>query len=242
MVGSDQVFTARLAAGLDGLVSLERLGLWGYVTRTALRHITPIPDLAVLHINTLRGPGRLEYFAQMQALREISANWGVVAEDLLEILQAPKLQKLMAHYARVTPAVADALGATSLHLDLEGATIDDDIAAILGRSRTIAGLEIADTELTGRGLRHLCGMKQLRMLDVWATRIEAADLECLAELPALTYFSLGIERPGFQAKDIIPHLLRLAPLEQLWLDGFALTEAEIEALKARHTLRWNPPL
>lgn len=54
--------TERMAAGLSGMTALRELRLWCEVTRTAMRHVLPLPELRTLDVFCLKGPGKLAAF------------------------------------------------------------------------------------------------------------------------------------------------------------------------------------
>ena len=79
-------------------------------------------------------------------------------------------------------------------------------------------------------------MRQLKWLDIWATRIEETDLDMLASLENLEYLSIGghDDQTDFTPAGTFPRLERLPSLKKLWLDGFRVSKGEWEYLNDRY--------
>lgn len=120
--------------------------------------------------------------------------------------------------------------------DLECSTFDDWHAGILSESTTLTSLEVGATRMTRSGLRKICRMRQLKRLDIWATRIEETDLDMLASLENLEYLSIGShdDQTDFTPAGTFPRLERLPSLKKLWLDGFRVSKGEWEYLNDRY--------
>ncbi|MBC3909684.1 leucine-rich repeat domain-containing protein [Undibacterium umbellatum] len=229
--------TVKLAQALPTLQSVEQLWLWCDVTRKALHHVIKTPGLRVLDILSIKGPGRLEAFADAKRLEIFRANLYLTEEDVAEALQAPSLLELGIQNASLSPRIiAMMLAHPRLEvLDLEATEFDDTMAATLSASQKIHALDLGATKITGPGLAHLCRMTQLKSLDLWATQVTIADLDLLTGLPHLEYLFLGNfeDMPSFDAAELIPKLEALASLKNIWLDGIRLDEEQAARLRAR---------
>ena len=219
--------TTAIAKALAHFTSIEQLWLWCDVTRTAMRHILPIPGLTILDILSLKHPGQLGELSQATGLEQFRCNHYLSETDLLAIATSPSLIELGAQSADITlPALEALLSMPTLkRLDLEATVFNDEMAELVGASNTLTSLDLGGTPLTKVGLQHLCRMPQLRSLDIWATRIEAADLECLADMPALEYLSIGCNewQQTLNADDVITKIRTISTLKKIWLDGISLT-------------------
>lgn len=219
-------------------LKVQWLHLWCDVTRAALRPIFSMEGLEILDVFYLRSPGRLQGIMAARHLKQFRANW-LNAEDLLEISQSNSLNTLGAQNATLSiPAIAALSNMPSLkELDLEESDLTDDMAALLATSQSLQTLDVGSTALTGKGLKQICQMKQLRRLDIWNLNICAQDLEWLANLPHLTYLSLGSPdgQQTLDASSVLPRLAELPALKELWLDGIELTEAQIKDLQNRYS-------
>lgn len=232
--------TARIAMGLSSLPSVDHMWLWCDVTRTAMRHVVSIPGLRVLDVLDVVKPGRLEGFSAALSLEVLRANLSLSAEDMLEISTCHSLRELGAQGAELSGDVISALlkMPNLTALDLEGSQFDDAMAEQISVSTTITSLEVGATRLSAAGLAHLCTMKQLRSLDLWAIGIQESDLALLAALPMLEYVSIGDHendhRPSFRGDAVVSALSALPSLKGIWLDGIDLTLAQRDALSARY--------
>lgn len=232
-----RLITVDLAKRLRKLHSVQWLCLWCDVTRSAMRHIVQIPELAVLDVLNIKPPGILTDFDLATNLQTVRANNFLKENDVLEIAKCPFIQELGIQNAEITPTVIDAL--LSLEqlkaLDVEGSLFDDQMAQRLSTSTVIESLEIGATKITRAGLQHLISMKQLRFLDLWATNLVEDDLDLLRQLPALEYICIGgyDHLPSLDSKKIIPLLLSLSTLKRVWLDGININTVEREALEEK---------
>jgi len=228
--------TAKIAKGLAALESVRKFRIWCRVTRTAMRHVIPIPGLEELDILEIRYPGRLENFDVATGIKIFRCDF-LSDRDLLEIARLPNLEELWAPNAVLSAEVMAAiLSIPKLRkLDLEATRLDNELAAAIASSSTIEELDIGATRMTAEGLRGICTMSQLRRLDIWALDIQEADLEMLGNLPNLEYLIVG----GYEgqttltSKGVIPRLAQLSSLRCIWLDGIPLSGTELAALKKR---------
>jgi hypothetical protein len=229
--------TAKTSRALSTLASVTWLWLWCEITRTAMRHVIAIRGLRDLDILGMTGPGILEGFASAGSLERIRANFGMTEQDLLEICRCRSLREIGAQNARLTPPVFEALlGLPQLEaLDLEATDFDDEMAEQISSSDRLASLDVGAGKLSRHGLTHICKMKQLRSLDLWATRIEQDDVELLRDLPRLEYLSIGDYEGGkrFDAELLLPRLIGMPSLKRVWLDGVALTPDQRAQLEVR---------
>lgn len=218
-----------MASRFERLGALRQLSVYSWTTRTALRHITVIPELKDLFLNGLRHPGRLERWGEMAALEHLNV-YGATANDLRAVLAAPRLRTLTSHSVELDEACIAVLAAKPglRAVDLERAVLDDAGLRVLASSPSITSLTVPATNITAAGLRWVAEMRQLRELDIWATDHTADDLAILADLPRLEFLSVG----GYDgqlrltAEAVIPRLHALPALKRIWLDGIPLTTAQ----------------
>ncbi len=123
-------------------------------------------------------------------------------------------------------------------LDLEGTGFDDAIAALVIDNAFLHSLDVGLTKLSGKGLAHLCTMKNLRSLDLWATCIKEDDLDLLAGMP-LEYLSIGCvdddESPlPFSVTSVLKKIEALPALKRIWLDGLDLNAEHLAEFKHRN--------
>jgi hypothetical protein len=229
--------TTRVAQELTSLQSVNHLFLWCDVTRTAMRHVIAVPGLKILNVLGLSRPGRLENFAVATRLETFRCYY-LTEEDLLQTAKCNSLQELCAVGALLSPKAVDAIIALPNleRLDLEDSELTDTMAGQLSTSKLITSLDVGSTKITREGLRHICKMKQLRSLDIWALPIQESDLDLLAELPNLEYLSVGELQDGraFRAETLIPRLNAIASLKQIWLDGVKVSATQKASLEARY--------
>ncbi|MES2041940.1 MAG: hypothetical protein V4495_29350 [Pseudomonadota bacterium] len=229
--------TVKLAQALPALQSVEQFWLWCDVTRKAMRYVIKIPGLRVLDIMAIKGPGKLESFADAASLETIRANFYLSEEDVAEILQAPVLTEIGMQGATLSPRVI-AMMLAHPHLatvDMERTEFDDTMAVTLSDSKKIHTLDIGATKITGIGLEHLTRMTQLKSLDLWATQVKLEELDLLTRLPHLEYLSLGNfdDVPGFDAAELIPKLEALTSLKNIWLDGISFDKQQAARLREK---------
>lgn len=227
--------TVRLARDIAGL-RVEQLWLWSEVTRSAMRYIVQVEGLRELDILSF-GAGRMPSFAKAAALEVLRANHYMTEADLQAVAQCASLRELGAQGADLTPrALAAILALPKLvSLDLEGTRFDDKMARMMARSQTVEVLSIPNTRISRAGLAHLCGMHQLRELDLWSTRLTVDDLGMLATLPELEYLSLGdmADVCTLDPAAVTDLLLSLPKLKRVWMEGIALNPQQQTALDAK---------
>lgn len=231
--------TAKVAQGLSSLQSVDQLWLWCDVTRTAMRHVIAVPGLRTLDILNIVKPGRLESFSAASNLEVFRGNHYLTEEDLLQITTCKSLRELGAQGAEVSlRAIRQILELPKLEsLDLEGSEFNDEMAEQISTSTLLTSLDIGATRITRAGLKHLCKMRQLRSLDLWAiASIQESDLDLLTELPNLEYVSVGeySEVASFNAETLLPRLNAVSSLKRIWLDGVRLDPPHRESLEARY--------
>lgn len=226
--------TAKISEGLSSLPSVEWLWVWCPITRTAMRHVVAIPQLEVLDVLKIRHPGQLVDFSKASSIRVFRCNSCMTAADLKEVALLPNLVELGAQSASISCSAVDAiLRAPKLQkLDLEDSNFDDVMAEQISNSATIEELDVAGTSISRRGLERICSMPKLRSLDIWALALSADDLGLLTRIPNLEYLSLGHHE--LKSRDVLPVLEALPSLKRLWLDGVALSSAEVSQLEERY--------
>ncbi len=229
--------TVRHAKALRALAPIKWLWLWCKVTRTAMQHIIQIPGLEELDVLNITAPGSLSGFESAASLHTFRTRFLLKEIDVLAIAKCAMLQELGIQGTELTPkAVAALLSLNQLHsLNVEASNFDDAIAQRLSTSSVLENLDVGATQLTRVGLKHLVSMQQLRSLDLWATALVEDDLELLAELPNLEYLSVGnyAHLPAPDAARLVPLLLSLPALKQVWLDGVKVTAEQEAALALR---------
>ena len=135
------------------------------------------------------------------------------------------------------PAVDALLRLPALsYLDLENSNFSDAHAERLSASRLLRHLDVGATPMTGAGLKHLCRMKQLRELDIWAASIEEPDIEFLGVLHRLEYLAIGnpLDENRFNAQTLVPRLQALRGLKSIWLDGIKVSRKLVRTLESRY--------
>ena len=232
------LLTVKTASAFSALKSVSHLWLWCDVTRTAMRHILAIPGLREIDVLAIVNPGKLGLFSSAESLEVFRGNHYLTEADLLAVTSCRSLREIGAQYSSLTPRVVEALlDLPELRtLDLEGTAFDDKMAASISNSNRLVSLDIGNTRLTRKGLSHLCTMKQLRSLDIWAANITESDLDLLAQLPTLTYLSLGNMEglSTFNAESLLPRLKAISSLQLVWLDGIALNPKQQAELESRY--------
>ncbi|MBD3678174.1 MAG: hypothetical protein HUJ27_07210 [Rhodobacteraceae bacterium] len=236
-ISSGRVFNVKLAREISGWQSVRKIVLWSKTTRAALRELLATPGLQDIYVSSLHDHGSLNGMPRPANLHRFACGWPA-RTDLLHIADLPNLVALSAEYAKLSSgALNRILAIESLtDLDLEGSTLDDDMAKDLATSQNIVRLDIGATRVGPAGLRHICQMTQLKELDIWALDIRESDLDMLAALTNLEYLSVGgcDEQEVLTAKGVLPRIAKLPSLKRLWLDGIALTDGEIADLKQRY--------
>lgn len=227
--------TVRLAKRLAPL-RVEQLWIWCDITRRAMRYLIEIPELRIMDVLCIAGPGQLANFGKARHLEVFRANHYMTERDLLEVTQCASLREIGAQNAELSASVISALLALPnlTGLDLEATRFDDRMARRISASRTLAALDLGGTRITRRGLEHLTAMRQLHSLDLWATDLNEADLKLLLNFPNLEYLSLGgyDHLPSLDADKITSLLLDMPSLKRVWLDGVCIEpdqQAELEA-------------
>ena len=158
-----RVLTAEHARMFSVVKSVRELELWVDVTRTAMRHVIAIPGLRRINVLHLRHPGHLESFRDASTLEELRCDSGLTEADLLEICSCQSLRKIGAQSSGLSLRVIDAfLGIPGLEsLDLEATAFDDQMAARLSQAKQLRTLQIGATRITRVGLKSIANMKQL---------------------------------------------------------------------------------
>lgn len=112
---------------------------------------------------------------------------------------------------------------------LTGANVSDDgLASISGLNKLVT-LDLAETPITGRSLRHLRKLQSLEHLILKGTNVGDEGFESLASLGELR--SLDLE--ATKLTDLsIEHLVRLRKLEGVGLRGTHVSDAGLAALRA----------
>ena len=145
-------------------------------------------------------------------------------DDLVKIATSRSIKDLGAQSATFTMAAMSAMIAmpSLASLDIEGSNFDDVFAEQISTSHSLISLDVGATRLTKKSLRHLCRMKQLKSLDLWASDVKEADIALLGDLPHLEYLSIGHQLDGetnFDADTLLPKLKAIKSLSRIWIDG-----------------------
>lgn len=228
--------TVKLAKRLAPL-RVEQLWIWTDVTRRAMRYLIEIPQLRIVDLLCITGPGHLANFGKARHLEIFRANHYMTERDLIEVTQCASLREIGAQNAELSASVISALLSLPnlTGLDLEATRFDDRMARRISTSTTLAALDLGGTLITRQGLEHLTGMRQLHSLDLWATDLDEADLKLLLNLPNLEYLSLGgyDHLPSLDADKITSLLLDMPSLKRVWLDGVCIEPSQQVELEAR---------
>lgn len=233
----DRVLDAKRAEALVEWPPVTTVSVYAPTTKAALRRLLSLPGLEALYLSDLCQHGSLSQAPRPASLRTFRCDW-LHSKDLLQLSTLLDPESFASHYANLSePFVKNLLNLSNLkHLDLEGSNLDDGLVELLATSRQIERLYLGATRIGPAGLQNICTMEQLTELDTWALKLEECDLECLTALSKLEYLSLGgyEGQSGLTAQGVLPLLERLPVLKSLWLDGIALSVAEIEMLKQRY--------
>jgi len=158
--------------------------------------------------------------------------------DLYAIAESKSIEDLGAQRATLdAKAVKAILEMPNLkRLDLEGTTLDDNMAIEFSGTTAITQLEIGATNLTETGFRKICSMNQLVSLDAWAINISEQSLDELANLTNLEYLAIGRleHQEALSASGVMRCLANIPSLKYIWLDGIAVSEAQAEYLNDKY--------
>ena len=232
------LFTTEAARRLAQTAGIKSLWLWCDVSRAALKDIARIPNLQRLDVLEIRGPGYVCGLEQASELKIVRVAIGCSARDAQGLLNAKGLCELSLQSSHISEKLVAGIAALPQLriLDLEGSDFDDTMAATLATSKSIENFSAGASRLTRKGLRHLCKMKQLKDLDLWACRLSVGDLTELEALPNLEYLSFGSTRQPspIDSEALIAGLDRLSALKRIWLDGVDMSPAQIASLNKRY--------
>jgi Leucine-rich repeat (LRR) protein len=145
---------------------------------------------------------------------------GLSAENLREIAEVKKLGG-EAHFLRREPGIFGRFGGRDLiDIGIHGKPFDDDSLAQLIKTygNHLSGLEVSNTGITDRGLRHLAGLPHLT--DLRIGNIDPRHLLPGDPLPLNKITDAGLV-----------HLKTLTKLQGLNLVGLPITDAGLDALK-----------
>jgi len=117
---------------------------------------------------------------------------------------------------------------------LDRSSVADEDLRLLARQWELESLSLADTRITGNGLRHLRGL-HLTGLNLDGTRVSDAGLRYVGELHALQ--SLFLENTAVGDAGLA-HLAGLEDLEVLHLGGTRITDDGLRHLGGLVKLRW----
>jgi hypothetical protein len=131
---------------------------------------------------------------------------------------------------RSIPRQLSALGETAWWVRLDGRHIGDADLAMLEALPAVEYLSLGDAQVTGPGLRHVGGLRQLKDLYLGGAVPKDQDLQWLEPLRQLRHLSLvntDVTDAGLK------HIEKLPQLELLWLDDTAVTVSGIADLKRK---------
>jgi hypothetical protein len=115
-----------------------------------------------------------------------------------------------------------------VRVNLRGTKVTDDLK-ILKLLPALENLDLTDTRITGAGLAHLKGLKNLRVLCLWKTQVDDAGLAHIKGVTKLWLLTLD----GTKVTDAgLKHLKALTKLRHLNLRGTAVTRDGVKGLKA----------
>ena len=97
--------------------------------------------------------------------------------------------------------------------------------ATLSDVKSLQELNLRNTPVTSKGIRHLVKLPQLRTLDLSSTRVDRSGLETLLECKSLEV--LRLQAIWLTADDIRP-LLEHSALKELDVSGTLLSPSEVE--------------
>lgn len=223
--------------------SIRSLSIWSKITRPALSQLMQASGLKEVLISDFGGIGRLRDLDKANEVEIFRGFHTLNNTDLVELANLPKLQSLIAHGAEIgVKAVEKIATVESLRMvDFEAVNFTNAMAQALSRSKFITDVLLPATELSKAGLDFICGMPQLRYLDIWANSFGPEDLDVLAGHPALEIIELGemgSEKDGrLTASDLIPKLDKMPLLNTVFFENIFTTDEEIKYLSNRYKFR-----
>lgn len=234
------LLTAKIAKGFQAVLSAGQIWLWCEVTRAAISHIVTVPNLKMLDVLSIKSGGKLCNFSLAQSLeRFYCANTDALrADDFKEISSCMSLTQIHFPNSTLTPQIVKyLLQLPHLHvLDIEASNLDDEMASLISRSKTIETLELGATAISARGLAEICKMTQLKSLDIWATTITQDDLDLLENLPHLEYLSVGqgYDDHYLDSNSLLNTLEKINSLKRVWFDGINFSSDEKMMLSRKY--------
>jgi Leucine Rich repeat len=239
-------FTQPRSLGLRGMRA-ERLWLWCNVTKAALHDVLAIEGLRILDVLEIEESDAMPSFATAASLEEFRCPMGLSTRDIEAVLQAPALRELSVQSSTLDLPLARAMAAkpTLRKLDIEMTKFDDEMAEVIASNHLLTHLDIGCAHITARGLAHICRMRQLESIDLWATGISIDDLQMITALDRLEYLSLGAVddgstdglrvdgNPSQDAQAVVDLILRMPSVRRVWLDGIQLSVDQRQALESR---------
>ncbi len=168
----------------------------------------------------------LGFAASLPALVElevIAAPWQDFNDmGLAALRRLPRLEQLQLVGPHITDAgIAHLADLTNLQeLSIDAPITDAALPALAGLSQ-LRVLDLYGTRVTGRGLSQLAGLQQLEFLNLDRTRADDAGMAAIAQLPSLRTLLLRGSRITDEG---LAHLGHQTTVERLYLDGAPVTE------------------
>jgi len=111
--------------------------------------------------------------------------------------------------------------------------VDDELCEILSHLTGLDAVMIGESQITGKGVRHLASLPSLQCLAMGCA-LTANDLESLVDAKRLEYLNIGGDKTRDATLAILPRLTQVA---QLGLGGAAIGEG-LQHVGAMENLQW----
>jgi Leucine-rich repeat (LRR) protein len=212
-------------AGLKPLEKLKRL-------RTLSLSEIPITDEGLKVVSNLKNLQRLYLFSQMKyadpALKRLAR---VTEKGLEELGRLDKLVSLQLSGLPVTNEVLEELAEkleNLQELELADTEVTNKGLTALAKLGTLQELNLANTQVTNKGLKALARLTNLRWLSLANTQVTGDGLKALAPFKKLRSLDLQETKVGDEG---LRHLRELKNLTSLYLWKTKVTDAGVRALK-----------
>lgn len=210
--------SARGAESLRHLANLERLGFSGSVTDRTMAEIAQLPRLKALYLNKNRMTNAgLAHLQKLAGLEEFSLGEGRINDaGLLHLAKLPSLTYLMLQGETFTDAgIACLKNSPSLKILHLGhmRQLTDTAVAHISEIATLENLSLHWNEnITDSGISHLRKLGNLKMLDIANSQVTVRGVAHLAEIKSIDSLWL----PGRIMNDeVLSYLGQLSNLREL---------------------------
>lgn len=204
--------TRPMVAGTSAL-QLKRAGSTG----AAVKWLPAIGPIRTLDLNeTYFGDSDLLGLPVVKELAILSLNnTEVTHEGLVHLKDFPGLTELSLNETRPNSLISLPALPRLRKLELQGAKLNDDDLAWIGKLNALEELNLADTPISGKGFRYFGSLSALRKLRLTGTHVDDNGLKCLPPLPNLR--ELIIERVATLHGSGFVSVANQPSLEELWI-------------------------